>query len=102
MNDKNKDKDLQQINLEIGGIILTGRVKREDEATARQARLDVNQRIRLWRDRWPEDPKEKVLAVVAFEFATECLRNEKRNDTEPYAIEIKKLTDLLEDYLKKE
>ena len=40
--------------------------------------------------------------MVAYQLSLSNLRNEARNDTDPYTTKIKELTNLLEDYISKE
>ena len=45
---------------------------------------------------------EKIIAMVAYEFSLENQKLKQRNDTEPYSKKIDELTDLLEEYFRKE
>ena len=45
---------------------------------------------------------EKIIAMVAYQFSLEKLQLMQRNDTTPYTEKVKELTELLEDYFKKE
>lgn len=100
MNNKDSDKALQQVSLIIDDVSIEGKVERSEEEIVRLARKEVNERISYWKRKCSDFPKEKILALVALEFAAENLKNKKRNDTEPYTNAIRKLNNLLEDYLK--
>jgi cell division protein ZapA len=50
----------------------------------------------LYREKYSTQPKDKLLAMVAYQFAQEKLMLEQRNDTQPFTDKIRELTDLLE------
>jgi hypothetical protein len=45
---------------------------------------------------------ERIIAMVAYQFALENLQLKDRNDTEPYTAKIKELTEVLETYFKEQ
>jgi cell division protein ZapA len=62
----------------------------------RKAAKQVNDRLNLYREKYRTQPTDKLLAMVAYQFAQEKLTLEQRNDTKPFTDKIRELTDLLE------
>lgn len=77
-------------------------ISREDEEVVREAAKQVNMRFNLNQERYQNVSPEKIIAMVAYQFALENLRMKDRNDTEPYAVKIKELTEVLEAYFKEQ
>lgn len=75
-------------------------ILREEEEMVRKAAKLVDTRFNAYREHYPEVPPERIIAMVAYQFAMENLQEKQRNDTEPYAVRIKKLTEVLEAYFK--
>ena len=84
----------------MAGTIFPVRIIRENEEIVRKAAAMVDERINKYSEKWPDVPREKVFAIVAYMFALESLQEKQRNDTTPYTDKISELTDELEDYLK--
>lgn len=93
--------DKIRINLQLAGNTYPLPIRREDEEIVRKAAKQVDMRLNAYREHYKEMPVEKLLAMVAYQFALESLRQQQRNDTAPYVAKITELTDLLEDYFKK-
>ena len=96
MNDKIK------INLQIADSNYPLTIQWEEEEIIREAAKRVNIRLNAYREQYKNIAPEKVLAMVAFQFSLDKLRLDQRNDTEPYTAKIEELTELLEDYFRKE
>ncbi len=62
----------------------------------------VNMRLNTYRSHYKNLELEKIIAMVAYEFSLENQKLKQRNDTEPYSKKIDELTDLLEEYFRKE
>lgn len=77
-------------------------IDREEEEMVREAARLVDVRLNAYKEHYSKLPLEQILIMVAYQFANESLIQKRRNDTEPYTAKVKELTDLLEDYFKKE
>ena len=96
MNDKIK------INLQIADSNYPLTINREEEEMVREAAKQVNIRLNAYREYYKNLEPEKIIAMVAYQFSLEKLQLMQRNDTTPYTKKVKELTELLEDYFKKE
>lgn len=94
MNDKIK------INLQMAGSTYPATINREDEEMVREAAKQINLRFSQKQDLYRNLPAEKVMTLVAYQFALETLQLKGRNDTEPYTSKIKELTEMLEEYFR--
>ena len=66
----------------------------------REAAKQVDIRLNAYREHYQNVTPEKIIAMVAYQFALENLKMKKRNDTRPYADKIEELTEVLETYFK--
>ena len=73
---------------------------REEEERGREAAKQVDIRLNAYREHYQNVTPEKIIAMVAYQFALENLKMKKRNDTRPYADKIEELTEVLETYFK--
>lgn len=96
MNDKIK------INLQMAGSSYPVTINREDEEMVREAAKRVNMRFNVNQERYQNVAPERIMVMVAYQFALENLQMKDRNDTEPYTMKIKELTEALEAYFKEE
>ncbi len=94
MNDKIK------INLQMAGYTYPATINREDEEMVREAAKQINLRFSQKQDVYRDLPAERIMTLVAYQFALETLQLKERNDTEPYTEKIKELTGMLEEYFK--
>ena len=94
MNDKIK------INLQMAGSTSPLPILREEEEMVREAAKQVDIRLNAYREHYQNVTPEKIIAMVAYQFALENLKMKKRNDTRPYADKIEELTEVLETYFK--
>ncbi|MDR0746187.1 MAG: cell division protein ZapA [Mediterranea sp.] len=94
MNDKIK------INLQIAETNYPLTINRDEEEMVREAAKQVNIRLNAYRTHYPSLNLEKVIAMVAYEFSLETLKQKQRNDTAPYTEKIEELTGVLESYFK--
>jgi cell division protein ZapA len=88
--------DTIKINLNIADSYYPITIQRDEEEMMRKAARQVNERLNLYREKYSTQPKDKLLAMVAYQFAQEKLMLEQRNDTQPFTDKIRELTDLLE------
>ena len=96
MNDKIK------INLQIADSNYPLTINREEEQMVREAAKQVNVRLNKYREVYKNLEPERIIAMVAYQFALENLQLKDRNDTEPYTAKIKELTEVLETYFKEQ
>ena len=96
MNDKIK------INLQIADSYYPLTINRDEEETVREAAKQVNIRLNAYREHYENESLERIIAMVAYQFALENLQLKDRNDTEPYTAKIKELTEVLETYFKEQ
>ena len=94
MNDKKK------INLNMAGASYPVFINLEDEEMVREAARQVNIKFNQNQERYQNVPSERIIVMVAYQFALETLQMKDRNDTEPYMNKIKELTEVLETYFK--
>ena len=76
----------------------------DNEEIVRASAKQVNTILGEYREKWGHlnlEP-EKIIVMVAYQFSLEKLQLLQRNDTAPYTEKVKELTELLEDYFKKE
>ncbi len=92
--------DKIRINLNMAGANFPLTIRREDEEMVRAAAKQVDVRLNAYRGHYQNVPAEKIMAMVAYQFALENLQMKERNDTQPYADKIAELTELLESYFK--
>ena len=64
--------------------------------------LQVDIRLNAYREHYQNVSLERIIAMVAYQFALENLQLKDRNDTEPYTAKIKELTEVLETYFKEQ
>ena len=77
-------------------------IRFEEEQMVREAAKQVDMRLNAYREHYKNVAPEKIIAMVAYQFALENLQMKDRNDTQPYAGKINELTEMLEDYFKKQ
>ena len=82
MNDKIK------INLQMAGASYPLTINREDEEMVREAAKQVDIRLNAYREHYQNVSLERIIAMVAYQFALENLQLKDRNDTEPYTAKI--------------
>lgn len=84
----------------MAGATYPATINREDEEMVREAAKQINLNFSQKQDLYRNLPAEKVMTLVAYQFALETLQLKGRNDTEPYTSKIKELTEMLEDYFR--
>lgn len=75
-------------------------ILREEEEMVREAAKQVDIRLNAYREHYQNVTPEKIIAMVAYQFALENLKMKNRNDTRLYADKIEELTEVLETYFK--
>ncbi len=77
MNDKIK------INLQMAGATYPHNQSEDEEIVKGKAKQQVNIRINAYREHYQNISSERIIAMVAYQFALETLQLKDRNDTEP-------------------
>lgn len=75
-------------------------INRDEEEIVRNAAKQVDLRLNAYLQYYLERevPRERIIAMVAYQFALELLQERQRNDTEPFVTKIKELTELLDEH----
>lgn len=89
-----------KINLQIANLTYPLTITLNEEEIVREAAKQVNIKLNAYRSHYPTLNLEKIIAMVAYDFSLEVLKQKERNDTEPYTKKIEELTKLLEEYFK--
>lgn len=92
--------DQIKINLQMAGANYPLTIRREDEEMVREAAKQVDFRLNAYRAHYQSVSPERIIAMVAYQFALENLQWKDRNDTRPYTAKIKELTEVLEAHFK--
>lgn len=89
------------IHVDIAGKSYGLRIRRSEEAQAREAVRQIRLKLSQYRQTFAQsdvDVKD-LLAMVAFQLSMENLELEEKNDTSPFADKIEQLTRELESYM---
>lgn len=89
------------IQLRIGNHTYPITVHRETEEMYREATKRINDKLNLYKQRFPNLGDENYLSMVTLDIAVQLIQNEKRNDTEPYNDVLALLTTEIEAVLKR-
>src|SRR5574344_135738 len=92
--------DKLTINLSIAGFTFPVNIERKDEELVRAAAKEVEIRYNNYRSHFAVTPLQ-AMTMAAYQSAVNEFEGRSLNDTEPYAAEIEKLSELLEDYIHK-
>lgn len=76
--------------------------KREDEELIRKAAKQINEKLKKYREIYSSVESERIIGMVALDFATERLREQRNNDTAPLTERVKELNKQLDDYFQEE
>ena len=95
--------DKIKINLHMAGEVFPVTIRRDDEEMVRAAAKEVTLLLGTYKGRFGEAVTERqLLTMVAYHFSLEYMREKERNDTLPYKVKIRELSDELEAYFRKE
>lgn len=92
MNDKIK------INLQMAGFTFPLTINREEEEMVRSAAKQVESRLNAYAQHFPQLQKVQLITMVAYQFALETLKANKRNDTTPFVEKVETLNQVLDSY----
>lgn len=76
--------DILAIQLRIDGKVYPVNVRRSEEEFYREAERRINSRLNLYKERFPDQTKEQYLYMALLDLGVTLVREEKRNDAEPY------------------
>ena len=96
--------DMRTIMLSIADLDYPLQVQlggKQEEFT-REAVKQINDKLNTYRSAFPNLPKERYLAMTAFDFCYRNLELGEMKDTVPFMERVKVLTEELEDYFRKE
>lgn len=93
--------ELLNINLKVIGLQepLNLPIKRNDEAAYRRAVDSVNKAIKQYREKFQVTQWDKILAMVALNFAVKAEFSANNTDKQPLLDELKNIDRELENYL---
>jgi cell division protein ZapA (FtsZ GTPase activity inhibitor) len=71
----------------------------EQEAMLRQAAKEVDEMFNAICGKYQEMPKDRLMAMIAFQYALAYLREKERNDANQYVERIERMKEQLDSYL---
>lgn len=80
------------INLRIDNQTYPVNIRRDEEETYREAERRINDKLNLYKQNFPNMAKEQYLYMTLLDLSVALVRNERRNDTEPYVSAMDNLT----------
>lgn len=93
--------DKIKIKLTIAEIPFPTTISRSEEEVIREAAKQVNVKVDAYRKRYADSVStEKILAMAAFQFSLDLIKQKQCNDTGPYDEKVRELTGMLDEYLK--
>lgn len=87
------------IRLQVGRRVVNVTIPREMEELYRSADKLINDKVNSYANKYPDKDAEQFLCMALIDIALSFKMAEKRNDTEPYAETLVKLTSEIEDVL---
>lgn len=88
--------DRLTINLQIGGTnFRLLNIERSQESYFRNAAEQINKKLNLYRQKFAQESIERVLTMVALDFAYSNEKSKDMNDTEPFRKKIEELDAIL-------
>lgn len=94
--------DKVPVNITIAEKHYILRVDKDEEEIVRKAGKLVNKKLSTYRNHFQRIDPESLMQMVALDISEEAIALEKRNDTAPFIERVKKLTNVLDEYLKEE
>lgn len=94
--------DIFLIHVEIAGKSYGIRINRNEEQIAREAVVQIRNKITQYRKRYSEVEVKDLLAMAAFHLSIENLQLKAKNDTTPFTEKIQKLSAQVESFLKEQ
>ena len=94
--------DKLYIQLRIDNQIYPVNVERSEEEYYREAERNINDRLNIYKAKFPNLAHEQYLYMVMLDLSLRLVKSERRNDTEPYRQVMGKLTEEIENTLRGE
>jgi cell division protein ZapA len=85
-------KETFVINLRIDNQAYPITIRYEEEEDYRAAERQINDKLNLYRTRFPGLVKEQYLNMILLDMSVRLVKAERRNDTEPYRAAMENLT----------
>lgn len=80
------------IQLRIDNQTYPVNIRRDEEEFYREAERRINDKLNLYRDRFPNLAREQYLYMTLLDLSVQLVREERRNDTEQYKNVMENLT----------
>ena len=103
---KTKQEECEQVHAEYEALeddytnLKTAMTISLNGSDVKETKLRLSKLVREVDKHYQNVTPEKIIAMVAYQFALENLKMKNRNDTRPYADKIEELTEVLETYFK--
>ena len=88
-----------RIKVLIAGMTFFLRIDPRDEEAIRKAIKHIDDKLNVYRDRFPGQTTEKYLAMVALHLGTLYQQERMRTDTRPFEEKFEELSMRLDEYL---
>ena len=80
------------IQLRIDNQTYPVNIRRDQEEIYREAERQINDKLNLYKDWFPNLAKEQYLYMTLLDLSVRLIQSERRNDTEPYESVMNNLT----------
>ncbi len=80
------------IQLRIDNQTYPVNIRRDQEEIYREAERRINDKLNLYKERFPNQAKEQYLYMTLLDLGVRLIQSERRNDTEPYKSVMSNLT----------
>ena len=87
------------IQLMIGKQLYPINIFRHQEEAFRMAAKEINRKLQLYENKYPNQGYEKYMSTALLDFAVRVIQLEKDNDTAPFVDRINQLTSEIEEVL---
>ncbi len=87
------------IQLRVGNQVYPITVRRETEGLYREATKRINEKLNMYKSRFPNQGEDKYMSMALIDIAVNWIENEQRNDTLPFVESLGKLTAEIESEL---
>ncbi len=90
----------QNINLKIADKYYPLTINRTEEEDIRTAAVRINEKLQQYKTKYKSNDTTDFFAMTCLDFATELIKNNKRNDTELLLEKVKKIDLKLGNFIK--
>ena len=91
--------NLQRINVIIAGHTFTLRIDPAEEEAIRKAVKHIDDKLNVYRERFPGQTNEKYLTMVALHIGVLYQQEKMRTDTRPFQEKFDELSHILDEFL---